>query len=376
MLNEPPASFPGGWSHKTRKPGEKFGGARYILKKKIGQGEWTEVWLARDVKWERDVTLKFLPTQLLENGHFLEHIDDEVRRSAQLAHPAIARVFDFVYEPQAAAIATEYVDGWPLSALKLDRPQNRFGMEEINLWTHQVCAALDYSHHEFCLVHRDLNPSNLLLNGRDQLKVTDFGIAHAIRNAAAQASDSKHRRIAYFSPQQLGGAEASVLDDIYALGATIYELSTGTPPFYQGELNNQILEAVAPRMNDRLHELGVNDLIPSAWEDTIAACLSKDPGKRPQSASEVLRGLEKTWATSQVVSPLRTRLHLRKEAIRNFASDKFRVWPRAFERFIKFRPRAEQVINAFRRNPKLLFRTILALAAINLAIALWFLFRR
>src|SRR3954447_16904938 len=118
MLNEPPASFPGGWSHKTRKPGEKFGGARYILKKKIGLGEWTEVWLARDVKWERDVTLKFLPTQLLDNGHFLEHIDDEVRRSAQLAHPAIARVFDFVYEPQAAAIATEYVDGWPLSALK------------------------------------------------------------------------------------------------------------------------------------------------------------------------------------------------------------------------------------------------------------------
>jgi len=375
MLNEPPASLPGGWSHKTRMPGEKIGGARYILKRKLGHGEWTEVCLARDVKWERDVTLKFLPAQLLENGHFLEQVDEEVRRSAQLAHPAIARVFDFLYEPQAAAIAMEYVDGWPLSALKLDRPHNRFRIEEINLWTHQVCAALDYSHHEFCLVHRDLNPSNLLLNGRDQLKVTDFGIAHAIRNAASHASDTTRGRIAYFSPQQLGGAEASVLDDIYALGATIFELSTGTAPFHQGELKTQILEAVAPGMNDRLQELGVNDPVPIAWEETVAACLSKDPGKRPQSASEVLRGLGKTRAAAQVVTPLRRRLQLREEAIRNFAFDKFRVW-RVFEWSMKFRSRADQLVDAFRRNPRRLLAIILTLAAINLGIGLWFLFRR
>src|SRR5436190_17502988 len=221
MFNDSPASPSGLWLPGGRVSGAKIGGARYILKRKLGQGQWTEVWLARDAKWERDVTLKFLPTQFLEHGNLLEQLDIEVRRSAQLAHPAIARVFHFVCDHEVAAIATEYVDGWSLAVRQLDRPQKCFSVEDINLWVHQVCAALEYAHHEFCLVHRDLNPSNLLLNGREQLKVTDFGIDHAVWAAANRTIGATSRKIAYLSPQQLQGAEPSVLDDIYALGATL-----------------------------------------------------------------------------------------------------------------------------------------------------------
>src|SRR6266404_2465859 len=105
MFNDPAASPPGPWLHEARAPGEKVAGARYVLKRKLGQGGCTEVWLARDVKWERDVALKFLPEKFLEDGHLLDQLDTEVRRSAQLAHPAIARVFHFICDRQVVAIA-------------------------------------------------------------------------------------------------------------------------------------------------------------------------------------------------------------------------------------------------------------------------------
>jgi serine/threonine protein kinase len=370
MFNDPPASTSGvGWP-AVRASGVKIGGARYVLKRKLGQGRYTEVWLARDVKWERDITLKFLPHQFLEDGAILDQLDTEVRRSAQLAHPAIARVFQFICEHEVAAIATEYVDGWSLATRKLDQPHKRFPKDDINLWVHQICAALDYAHHEFCLVHRDLNPSNLLLNRREQLKVTDFGIDHAVR-AAARVMDANSGRIGYLSPQQLRGSEPSVLDDIYALGATLYDLITGSVPFTEGDVERQILETVAPGMNDLLRERGVDEPVPIAWEETVAACLAKDPGMRPQSASEVLRCFSKktfvqpaqNYGSSQ---PMRDLSRKWNELAQNLLG-------RCRNLLV---PIADKLIDAFRANPRLLLMAILSVAALNLGLALWFLFRR
>ena len=272
--------------------GSRLGGGRYLLKRILGHGGYTQVWLARDVKAEREVALKILPRGFPWEPRLLERLDEEIRRSALLAHPGIARVYELVCDYQIAAIATEYVDGWPLAAVKGDRPGKRFGLEDITLWAHQVCAALEYAHHEFCLVHRCLQPANLLLNRREQLKVTDFGIDYAVNRLAAEHGKPGAGTDAYTSPQQLQGAEASVLDDIYALGATIFDLITGTPPFYRGQLHEQILHARPPTMKQRLGELEVDDSIAPAWEEIVAACLAKEPGKRPQSANDVIRGLE------------------------------------------------------------------------------------
>jgi len=324
--------------------------------------------------------MKFLPKTFLENRGLLDQLDTEVRRSAQLAHPAISRVFHFLFDGHDAAIVTEYVDGWTLAALKLDRPQNRFQRDDINLWFHQLCAALDYAHHHFRLVHQDLNPSNLLLNSRDYLKVTDFAIDRAIRTGAAQTMNLSYGTIAYLSPQQLRGAEASVLDDIYALGATMYDLITGTPPFHKGELRSQILEAPAPSMKERLLELEADEEVPIEWEDMIAACLSKDPGKRPHSASDVLRGLHKTTPVGQIESPARCRRSFLRRIFEPLCNSA-RHWGLAARRrggeFIRqVKPQADKMVDAFRRNPRLLLAAILSVAAVNLGLALWFLFRR
>jgi len=274
------------------KPGARIAGARYLLKRMLGRGSCSEVWLARDVQLELDIALKFLPVALFRDVHFVARFEQEAQLAGQLAHPAIARVHRFICENQVAVLVSEFVEGWPVAALKIDRPGKRLRIDEIMPWLRQVCFALEYAHHEFCLVHRALNPWNLLLNARDQLKITDFGLAHLIRCTAAEPGNQLFGTIAYMSPEQIQGAEPSVLDDIYSLGATIYDLVTGTPPFDKGNILAPAERAPAAPMNERLGELGIDESIPPAWEELVSACLARDPGKRPQSASDILRCLE------------------------------------------------------------------------------------
>lgn len=269
--------------------GARIGGGRYILQRKIGHGESGEVWLARDVKMEENRALKFLPTNLSRDVHLLQVLSTEVRRSALLAHAHIARIYELVSDYQFAAVASEYVEGWTVAAMSIDRPGRRYSIEEITPWIFQIGSALEYAHDSFCLVHRALKPSNLLLDGRGRLKLTDFGIAHLLHTPEGGSFGSES--VVYLSPQQLDGAEPSVLDDIYSLGATIFELLTGTPPFDRGDIAGQIRTSEVPRMNQRLGDLRMMDSIPGAWEELVAGCLAKDPGKRPQSATEIMRTL-------------------------------------------------------------------------------------
>ena len=284
-------------------PGVRVGGSGFALKRLIGRGGFSEVWLAWDRKREQDVALKFLPHTLLQDASLIERLGTEVRRCQQLDHPAIAKIFDLSLDYESLALSMEYVDGWSLAALKVDRPEKRYSTEEIIGYLRQLCPALDYAHHDLCLVHRDLKPANLLLNPRAHIKLTDYGLIQTVRNALAQQGHLIYGALSYQSPQQLNNAEPSVLDDVYALGATIFDLLTGTPPFYQGEIRAQVLDQPPPSIRERWAELGINDTLPGTWEDTVAACLAKAPSVRPQTAGEVLQGLESPSGVKRVVLP-------------------------------------------------------------------------
>ena len=278
-------------------PGVRIAGGEYLLKRMLGRGGLSEVWLGWSRKQEGDVALKFLPYALLQDSSAIERLRAETVKCHQLNHPAIVQVFEFVQDDDCVAIATEYVEGWSLAATKVDREGSRYRVSEIDAHIRQLCSALDHAHHDFSIVHRDLKPANLLIDAREQLKVTDFALAQIARAALTQQGHLVYGALGYMSPQQLRGADPSVLDDVYALGATIYDLLTGAPPFYKGEILAQMLEKTPPRMSERLLEIGVEDvkgIIPPAWEATVAACLTKDPAGRPQSAGDVARLLTRS----------------------------------------------------------------------------------
>lgn len=285
-------------------PGTRVGGARYILKRIVGGGAVTVVWLAWDVKLEQEVALKILPESLLRDPNAIERLKGETRRNLQLAHPHIVRTYDFVQDLRLAAIATEYVDGWSLATLQVDQPQQRYRLEQVTPWVRQLCGALTHAHTEAGILHLALKPANLLLNSREQLKLTDFGIARVLQGFADPTDlHLATEAVGLLSPQQAMGEKPSVLDDVYGLGATIYDLLTGTPPFYKGQVLAQVCDRKPPTMTERLFELGIEDSIPLVVEDTVAMCLAKDPAKRPQSVSHVLHLLERSDVPEPVTVP-------------------------------------------------------------------------
>src|SRR5438128_9951177 len=188
----------------------------------------------------------------------------------------------------------EYIDGETLSNLRSEKERKVFEPDEIAAWISQLCDALDYAHNHAKIIHCDLKPANLIVNQRGDLKISDFGLARSLSDSVSRLTIEQGRSgtLVYMSPQQLDGERGTHLDDIYSLGATLYDLPTSKPPFYSGNIDRQIHERSAPSMTERRKDLNIEPaLVPPVWEETIAACLAKDPASRPQSAAQVAQRL-------------------------------------------------------------------------------------
>lgn len=285
--------------------GERVFG-RYKLIRVVGRGGMGVVWLAKDEELDREIALKFLPESICMDQEALKALKRETRFSLELTHPNIVRIYDFVYDNQRAAIAMEFIDGCTLSALKSERPNGCFEVHEIGAWVRQLCSALDYAHSAGKVVHQDLKPANLMINSKGQLKVTDFGIARTVSDTVARltADGLVAGTLVYMSPQQMNGKRPAAANDIYSLGATIYDLLTGKPPFHSGALYQQIESHKPQPMTARRAEFEIKgQAIPKAWEITTSACLAKLPEARPASAAEVATrlglasGADATWTS-------------------------------------------------------------------------------
>src|SRR5438094_2472315 len=274
--------------------GQKVFG-RYMLIKVLGRGGMGIVWLARDEELERDVALKFLPDLMIHDHAAFDHLRREAKRCLELTHPHIVRIHDFIHDERSGCISMEYIDGETLSNLRAEKEQRVFDPDEIATWISQLCDALDYAHNHANVIHCDLKPANLMVNQRGDLKISDFGIARSLTDSVSRLTLEQGRSgtLVYMSPQQLNGERCTHLDDMYSLGASIYELLTSKPPFYSGNIDRQICERVAPSITERRKELDIAPaFVSKVWEDTVAACLAKDPSRRPQSAVEVAQRLQ------------------------------------------------------------------------------------
>ena len=277
---------------------------RYTLQKILGGGGMGVVWLAMDDQLETLVALKVLPDALCHDRASLEALKLETKLGLRLAHPNIVRIYDFQQDDNAAAISMEYVDGVTLSDARSERPEQVFSPSDLQPYVSALCDALNYAHTRRKIVHRDLKPRNLMLNSEGELKIADFGISRSISESMIMVTGKLGSTGSpqYISPQQWDGDRPSPLDDIYSVGATLYELLTSKPPFLGVVDRQQVHSNIPPPMWRRRNDLGITGAaaISPEWEETIAACLAKDPKDRPQTILEVQARLANSHAEDSV----------------------------------------------------------------------------
>jgi serine/threonine protein kinase len=268
---------------------------RFNLIRQLGRGGMGVVWLAEDIQLDLQVALKFLPEVVAQDAEAIRDLKRETRKALTLTHAGIVRIYDFLTDGTNSAISMEYVEGKTLTTLKLEQPNAHFEVHEIENWVQQICEVLSYAHEKAKIAHRDLKPANIMLTENGEIKVTDFGISASISDTTTRVSmhASSSGTPVYMSPQQMMGEKAAPTDDIYSLGATIYELLTGKPPFYTGNILMQVQNKIPCNMQQRREELEVkaSENIPQNWENIVAACLEKEVSERPGNIQEIQKHL-------------------------------------------------------------------------------------
>ena len=251
------------------------------------------VWQAEDERLGTNIALKFLPPAIRHDPAALHLLRTEIRRCQELSHRNIIRIHD-LHEPTGEELffSMEYVEGLTLSALRVQQPAQVLSWDFLAPLMVQLCEALAYAHTEN-IIHRDLKPANLMVDRRNRLKLADFGIAGVVSDTISRLTAPRGiaGTLAYMSPQQLEGGPPRVTDDLYSVGATLFELLTGTPPFHTGDISHQVRNCPAPTMGERLAQLSSEHHIPGHVEETVTACLAKNAADRPQSVLEISRRL-------------------------------------------------------------------------------------
>jgi len=281
---------------------------RFRLESLAGQGGMSVVWRATDILLEHETALKFLPTVLATDRAALIDLRREARRARDLAHPNVCRVYDYGEDPEQrlAWISMEFLPGGSVLRKLKDHPRGFLEPREIIGWLRELCDALHYAHEIARVVHRDLKPANLMLDARGHLRITDFGIARSISESFTRltgeyspGATSRTGTIYYMSPQQARGERPRPTDDLYSLGATVFELLTGEPPFTEGDLNWQREHAPPAHIGERRRQLQSDaPLVPEPWEIFVHRLLAKHHAHRPQSAREVAKELGQLEASA------------------------------------------------------------------------------
>ena len=254
---------------------------RYRLEAKIGEGSMGVVWRARDTVLDRPVAVKLLADALARHeqarGYFLR----EARVAAGLSHPHIVTVHDAGFEGETLYLVMEYLRGEDLETLAAKNPRG-LPERQAAAFGAQLADALS-AVHERGVVHRDVKPSNVLrLERSEHVKLMDFGVAHLAVRSSAEGR-RKATLIAgtpdFMPPEQLAGGELGPATDLYALGATLFELLTGEVPFASAD--------PAVRQGPTPDPRALRPELSPALAELLRRCLAPAPADRPQRAAEL-----------------------------------------------------------------------------------------
>lgn len=260
----------------------------YRIDRKLGQGGMGSVFLATDQTLMRQVAIKVVAQTFQENTGLRDRFESEIQTLAALQHPHIAQLFSAGSCQDLPYFVMEFVEGSTLEAFATQPLKPR----QVATIVSQLCSAVAYCH-ENGVLHRDLKPSNVLLDEQQQPKIADFGLAKAI---GVDTSSTRTGEIlgtpGYMSPEQASGVVKSFTAacDIYALGAILYRLLTGRPPFVAAEPLQAIMQVLA---DEPIPPRKLVGSIPNDLQTICLKCLEKKSGRRYQSASELNDDLQR-----------------------------------------------------------------------------------
>jgi serine/threonine-protein kinase len=254
--------------------GERIAG-RYELEEVVGHGGMSTVYKAHDSLLERNVALKVLHQQYNEDEDFVERFKREARSVAQLQHPNIVTVIDRGEENGRQYIVFEYIDGENLKELVVRK--GRLDVRTALEIALEIAHGLSFAH-EHGLVHRDVKPQNVLLNGDGGAKVTDFGIARSLDvERSVTQTGTVLGTSNYIAPEQASGQPVDAQTDVYSLGIVLYEMLTGELPF-PGE--NFVAVAMKHIQEPSPSVLDARGDVPLRIAEMIDRALEKDPEQR------------------------------------------------------------------------------------------------
>jgi len=268
---------------------------RYKIVRKLGAGGMANVYLAEDQELGRRVAIKILNDRHANDEQFVERFRREAKNAAGLSHPNIVSIFDRGEAEGTYYIAMEYLDGRSLKELISGR-----GPAPINVavdYARQILAALRIAHRQG-LVHRDIKPHNVLVDGEGRVKVTDFGIARAGPSQMTEEG-SIIGTAQYLSPEQAQGAPVTPASDLYSVGIVLYELLTGSVPF-AGESPVELAMKHLSKVPEPPSR--IRPEVPRDLDFVVMRALAKAPSERYQSADEMDADLARV-ARGVAVSP-------------------------------------------------------------------------
>jgi serine/threonine-protein kinase len=300
----------------TLSAGTKLG--PYEVLSPLGAGGMGEVYKARDTRLERTVAVKVLPQHMSSSLEVRQRFEREARTISQLSHPHICALYDVGREGESEYLVMELLEGETLSDRLAKGP---LPLESTLKYGTEIADALDKAHRQG-IVHRDLKPANVMLT-KSGVKLLDFGLAKAMPPPSQGSLTALPTQqgltqegtilgtLQYMAPEQLEGKEADARTDIFAFGATLYEMATGKKAF---SASSQASLITAIMSSDPSPISSVQPMSPPALDRVVKKCLSKDPEDRWQNAADLgseLKWIGESGSQAGVPAPIALRRRVR-----------------------------------------------------------------